>query len=111
MMTNSDLRLLGCVDFFLSLRLSGLRAPQMSLDTIFLNPVLSLMAQKIISKGKDKDVGESKSENPKSHRITSNKKLFLDLPFEEKHKSNRLGKVFDVVGWGNIVKAFNEKMG
>lgn len=37
-----------------------------------------------------------------------NKKLFIDLAFEQELLDNRLGNTFIVVGRGNIVKAFNE---
>lgn len=40
-----------------------------------------------------------------------NKKLLLDLALEQKEKGNRLGKAFNVIGWENIIKAFNKKMG
>lgn len=74
-------------------------------------PIQLQLWHKIMSKGKDKDVGEGKSEKPKSHQTVTNKKLYLDLVFEEKLKGNRPGKGFNAIGWENIVKTFNEKTG
>lgn len=51
------------------------------------------MALEVISKGKETDVGEGKSDRPKA-RWTFNKRLFLDLTLEEKLKGNQPGKSF-----------------
>lgn len=69
------------------------------------------MAPKLSARGKVKDLGEVKFEKPKAHWTTANKKLFLDLAVEEKHKGNRPGKAFNAVGWENIIKEFNAKTG
>lgn len=66
------------------------------------------MAPKVNRKGKSELV-EVKLEKPKAYWTQSNKKLFLDLALEEKHMGNRPGKAFNVVGWENIVKAFNKR--
>lgn len=67
------------------------------------------MAPKVIPKGKDKDMGEGKSEKPKVHWTSSNKKLFLDLTLKETFKGNWPGKAFNALGWESILKAFNER--
>lgn len=67
------------------------------------------MAPKLISKGKEKDKGEGKSDRPKANWTTTNKKVFLDLFIEEKVKENWLGKAFNPMVWKNIVKSFNER--
>lgn len=84
----------------------ALLIPYISIQTV-------VMAPKVISKGKEKGGGrgEGKSDRTKANRATSNKKLFLDLALEEKVKGNRLGKAFNAMGWENITKSFNEKMG
>lgn len=66
------------------------------IDTIYPNRTV-IMAPKVISKGKEKDGEEGKSDRPKVNWTTSNKKLFLDLTIEKKVKGNRLGKAFNVV--------------
>lgn len=33
--------------------------------------------------------------------------VVFDLALKQKQKDNRLGKVFNVVGWENIIKEFN----
>lgn len=64
------------------------------------------MELEIMSREKDKDVGEGKSDKPKAHWTIVNKKFFLYLTLEEKLKGNRPSKAFNVVG---REKTFNEK--
>lgn len=55
----------------------------------------AIMAPKLISKGKDKDIGEGKQRNRRHiGRWPTN---FLDVAFEEKSKGNRPGKAFNAV--------------
>lgn len=67
------------------------------------------MAPKISSKGNDKDVGDSKIEKKKAYWKMSNKKLFIGLVLKQTRLGNRPGKVFTVLWWDNIAKAFSEK--
>lgn len=50
---------------------------------------------KINVRGKDKDIGEVKSEKPNAHWTIMDKKLFLDLALEQKHKGNQSGEAFN----------------
>lgn len=56
------------------------------------------MGPKAFTRGKDKGVGEGKSDKPKADWTIANKK-FVDLALEEKHNGIRLGKAYDAVGW------------
>lgn len=42
-----------------------------------------IMTMKVIPKGKENDGGEGKSDRPKAHWSSANKKVFLDLTLEE----------------------------
>lgn len=79
------LKLLGRVTSFYSLRLSGFVYVSnfLTMNNSVAQP--AIMALKVIPKGKDKDMGEGKSEKAKAHCTLCNKKLFLDLAVEEKH--------------------------
>lgn len=48
--------------------------------------------------GKDKDLGESKSNKQKEYQPMSNKKLFLDLTLEQKQKDNQPDKSCNAIG-------------
>lgn len=67
------------------------------------------MTLKLSVRGRDKDVFEVKSEKPKAHQTTANKKLFLHLALEEKRKGNRSGKAFNTIGWENIIKELTQR--
>lgn len=69
------------------------------------------MAPKLISKGKEKDGEECKSDRLKANWTIADKKLFLNLVIKEKVKGNRPRKAFNAVGCENIVKSFNGKTG
>lgn len=64
------------------------------------------VSSKISNKGKDKNMGDSKTEKQKAIWTMFNKRLFIDLALGQRCLENRSGKAFTAIGRDNILKAF-----